>query len=104
MAELRGGSRVFSRGGADFQKTFENFDDLFYRSTKLYFPTKALKRRCFGQIFHFLRRAGKLLKKQVKKAIFANFLHFLENFGKKIAFFLARAPLKVIIYWRWSRL
>ena len=26
----RGGSRIFSRGGADFQKIFENFDDLFF--------------------------------------------------------------------------
>ena len=28
----RGGSRIFSRGGADFQKNFENLDDLFFRS------------------------------------------------------------------------
>ena len=34
-------------------------------------------------------------KKQVKKAGFG---HFLEYFDKKIAFFLARAPLKVSIY------
>ena len=27
----RGGSRIFSRGGgADFQKIFQNFDDLFF--------------------------------------------------------------------------
>ena len=39
---LRGGSRIFSRGvGVDFQKKFENFDDLFFRSTKLIF--RALK-------------------------------------------------------------
>ena len=29
----RGGSRIFSRGGggADFQKIFQNFDDLFFK-------------------------------------------------------------------------
>ena len=26
----RGGSRIFSRGGADFRKIFQNFDDLFF--------------------------------------------------------------------------
>ena len=45
----------FSRGGgADFQKTFENFDDLFicFRST-IKFPSspKALKRCYYGQMF-----------------------------------------------------
>ena len=29
-SQVRGGSRIFSRGGADFQKTFENFVDLFF--------------------------------------------------------------------------
>ena len=37
----RGGSRIFSRGGggADFQKKFENFDGLFFRSTKSIFQS-----------------------------------------------------------------
>ena len=48
----RGGSRIFSRGGggggfADFQKIFQNFDDLFFfRSTKLIF--RALPKHCFA--------------------------------------------------------
>ena len=30
IRNIRGGSRIFSRGGgADFQKVFENFEDLF---------------------------------------------------------------------------
>ena len=38
VAELRGGSRVFSKGGgADFQKNFANFVDLFFRLTELIF-------------------------------------------------------------------
>ena len=46
----RGGSRIFSRGGADFQKIFENFDDLFFffRSTKLIF--RALPKHGFVPI------------------------------------------------------
>ena len=71
---LRGGSRIFSRGGggggggSDFQKIFENFDDLFLGVDQIDCPSspKNLKRRCFDQIFC---AAGKFLKKQVKKAI-----------------------------------
>ena len=47
----RGGSRIFSRGGggADFQKIFQNFDDLFIlRATKLIF--RALPKHCFAPI------------------------------------------------------
>ena len=28
--DIRGGSRILSRGWADFQKEIENFDDLFF--------------------------------------------------------------------------
>ena len=47
----RGGSRIFSRGrgGADFQKKLENFDDFFFRSTKLIF--RALPKHSFAPIF-----------------------------------------------------
>ena len=34
---LNHGSRIFSRGGGGFQKIFENFVDLFFRSTELIF-------------------------------------------------------------------
>ena len=30
MVTVRGADLGFSRGGADFQKKFENFDDLFF--------------------------------------------------------------------------
>ena len=47
-----GGSGVdleFSRGGADFQKIFQNFGDFFFfRSTKLIF--RALPKHCFAPI------------------------------------------------------
>ena len=79
----------------DFQKSFENIDDLFFRSTKqIDFSSspKALKRRCFGENFC---AAGKFLKKQVKKAVFG---HFLENIDKKLRFFWGALPLKVSIY------
>ena len=87
----RGGSRIFLRGGGGFSN--------FFQVDQIGFPSslKALKRRCFGQIFC---AAVKFLKKQVKKAVFG---HFLENFDKKIAFFW-RALLKVSIYWRLRRL
>ena len=45
---IRGGSRIFSRGGGGFSKKFENFDDFFFRSTKLIF--RALPKHCFAPI------------------------------------------------------
>ena len=48
VTEHRGGSRIFSRGGADFQKIFQNFHDLFFRSIKLIF--RALSKHCFAPI------------------------------------------------------
>ena len=35
--KIRGGHGFSRGGGANFQKSFENFDDLFFRSTKLIF-------------------------------------------------------------------
>ena len=71
---VRGGSRIFSRGGggAEFQKISKNFcDDLFFRLTKLIFRSpKAVNSPCFGHIFC---AAGKFLKKQVKKKVFGKF-------------------------------
>ena len=48
VAPLAGADLGFSRGGgADFQKIFQNFDDLFFfRSTKLIF--RALPKHCFA--------------------------------------------------------
>ena len=53
MITCRGGSSVFSRlgGRADFQKSFENFVDLFFHVDQSEFPSspKALRRPCFGK-------------------------------------------------------
>ena len=85
---FRGGSRIFSRGGADFQKIFENFVDLFFRSTKLIF--RALPKHCFVPIFGYIFcAAGKILKKQAKNGVFR---HFLEIIDQKIAFFRRALP------------
>ena len=68
-----GGSTIFSRGrGADFQKIFEIFDDLFLKSTQL----------TFWGLPNFL-------KKQTKNGVFK---HFLENLIKKFRF----------LGWYWS--
>ena len=60
----------FSRGGADFQKKLENFDDLFFffRSTKLILE---LSQSTFLPPFwqNFLRRR-QISEKTVKKAVF----------------------------------
>ena len=80
----------FSRGGggADFQKIFENFVDLFFRSTKLIF--RALPKHCFVPIFGYIFcAAGKILKKQAKNGVFR---HFLEIIDQKIAFFRRALP------------
>ena len=59
----------------------------FFLVDQIDFPSspKALKRRCFGQIFC---AAGKFLKKQVKKQFFV-FGHFLETLD-------ARSPSKLV--------
>ena len=78
-AVLSGADLGFSRGGgADFQKIFTPFD----------FPSspKALKRRCYGQIFC---AADNFFEKTGQKAVFGALFGKLD---KKIACFLARAP------------
>ena len=77
---VSGGSRIFSR--------WSILTTFFFRLTKMIFRSspKALKRR-------FL---GKFLKKQVKKPFLGIFWKTSTN--KKIAFFLARAPLSKLVY------
>ena len=71
MRDIRGGSLGFSRGGADFQKIFQNFD-LFVRPTKLTF--RALPKHCLAPILaKKFCAAGKFLKKQSKKPFFGTF-------------------------------
>ena len=72
----RGGSRVFSGGGGGggggwvriFKKIFENFVDLFFRSTELIF--QALPERSLVPVWpNFLRRR-QTFEKTVKKRHF----------------------------------
>ena len=58
---LTGANLRFSRGKADFQKTFRKFCRPFFQVEQIDFPSsqKTLK-LCFGQIFC---TAGKILKK-----------------------------------------
>ena len=68
---------IFSR--RDFQKHFENFDDLF-KVDQTDFPN---------------------YPKALKNAVLAKFSrHFLENFDKKNAFFWPALPLNLSLYWR----
>ena len=75
---VQGRAQGFLEGAADFQKVFENFDDLFFRSAKLIF---------------------RALLKHYKDAVFAK-LSVLADFG----LFLETFPLKISIYWRRKRL
>ena len=88
----RGGGGGGGGGFADFEKIFENFVDLFFRSTELTFRAR-FNPPCFGQIFC---AAGKILKKKtVQKGVFRHRI------------FSARAPspsLKISIYWHQRRL
>ena len=97
----------FSRGGgggvADFQKIFENFDDLFFlffRSIKLIF--RALPKHGFVPILaKFFASQAKFWKNRSKKAFLGTFWKILTE---KLRFFGARSPLKISIYWRQRRL
>ena len=76
MITSRGGSRIFSRGGgADFLKIVENFDDFFFRSTKLIF--RALPKHGFVPIWpNFLRRRQNFEKTGQKRRFWALFGNF----------------------------
>ena len=83
----RRGSRNFSRG-ADFQKSFENFDDLFFLERPNWFfeLSQTTIKTLFWPIF--LRRrqnSGKQAKNSVSRP-------FLENFDQKTAFFRRVLP------------
>ena len=65
---FRRGSWNFSRGGADFQKSFENCVDFFFRSTKLIIW--ALRNRYQDpSLTKFFCAAGKFLKKACRKIL-----------------------------------
>ena len=92
--------RIFSREGADFQKNFENFVDLFFRSTKLI--SRVLSKLCFVPILaKFSAPQAKFSKNRPKKAFLGT---FWKNLTKKLRFFGSRFPLKISIYWRQRRL
>ena len=98
MAEIRGGSRIFSRG-AYFQKNFENLV-YFFEVDQIDFPSslKALQRPRFRQNFC---AEGKMWKKHDNKDVIKP---FLENFDQKMAFLWRALPLKISIYWHRRRL
>ena len=73
----RGGSRIFSNQGADFQKSFKKFCRPFCRSTKLIFP--ALSKHCFVSILAKFSWQ-KFEQIQAKKGVFR---HFLGKFWLK---------------------
>ena len=100
ISSIAGADLGFSRA-VGFSKNFRKFWRHLFLVDHIDFPSspEELKRRCFGQTFC---AAGKFLKtKQIKKAVFG---HFLESFDKKSCYFLARASLKILIYWRQRRL
>ena len=70
----RDGSRIFSRGGADFQqKKSKILTTFFFRLTKLIF--RALSKHCFAPILaKFSAPQAKFRKKQsIKKAVLGTF-------------------------------
>ena len=92
---IRGGSRIFSRGGgADFRKIFQNFDDLFFffRSTKLIFW--ALPKHCFAPILaKFSAPQANFWKNSQKSRFWAL---FEKVWQKNCVFFGARCPPKLV--------
>ena len=80
LSVLRGGSRIFSRGGgggANFQKPFENVLDLFLRPTKHFSElSQSTKKTLFAQIFC---AAGQILKQQAQKGVLVSFLKTLTK-------------------------
>ena len=83
----------FSRGGgADFQKIFQNFHDLFFRSTKLIF--RALPKHCFAPILDkFCAPQANFWKNSQKKPFLGTFWKILT---KNSVFFGARSPSKLV--------
>ena len=72
----RSGSRIFSRWDADFQRKFENFVDLYFRSTKLIFWSLPDHYKDPILTNLFLKRR-QILKKKRQKCFF-----FQALFGK----------------------
>ena len=56
----------FSGGGADFQTIFDNFVDLFFRSTELIF--RALPKQVLSLFLPKILRRRRTFEKQSKKA------------------------------------
>ena len=72
------GEYLFSRGLADFQKIFENFVELVFRSIKLIF--RVLSEQYKDSILSWMQIFEKTYQKSRFWALF-------ENFDQKIAFF-----------------
>ena len=92
---IRSGADLgFSRrgGGADFQKIVQNFDDLFFRSTKLIF--RALPKHCFARtLAKFSAPQANFWKNSQKSRFWALFEKFWQ---KNRVFFGARSPSKLV--------
>ena len=74
-------------GGADFQKYFENFVDLFLgRPHSFSELSQSIKKTLFWSKF---QRHKQSFEKQGKKGVFR---HFFENIDQKIAFFRRALP------------
>ena len=87
LAVIRGGSRIFSRGGG-FSKNFPKFwRPFFFRSTKLIF--RALPKHCFAPtLAKFSAPQANFWKNSQKSRFWAIF----EKCWQKNRVFLARAP------------
>ena len=96
---ITGADQGFSRGGRIFKKNFENFVDLFFRSSKLI--SRALPKHCFVPILAKFSAPQAKVKIGQKKAFLGTFWKIL---AEKLRFFGARSPLKISIYWRQRRL
>ena len=86
----RSGFRIFSRGQI-FKKFYKNFKKLFLADQIDIVSVPRTLETLFRE--KFLRRRQVFGKKKVKNAIF-------RHFSEARWLFLARAPLKISIYWR----
>ena len=90
--KIRGGSRIFSRGGERIFKKFSKIlTTFFFRSTKQIF--RALPKHCFAPILaKFCAPQANFWKNSQKSRFWA----FFEKFWQKNRVFLARSPSKLV--------
>ena len=99
---VRGGSKIFSRGGGGgFSKNFRKFWRSFFLGRSDWFSelSQSSKKTLFWP--NFLRRRQFLEKTGQKKLFLGT---FWKTLTKKSRFFWRALPLKISIYWRLRRL